>query len=154
MDFICFPMALEGVCWHNLYFHGGLTCFYRPKSRSKTAGLTIESLPPRQTTQMQELNYFPPRSYKSFFPWYLVHIPIDLTGIPMCYPRAAHLGQVSIADPRREDCPLIAVSDEFLTMTGYLREEVVGAAPRGRRLALRIFGIDLQLWPEIPVISQ
>eukprot|EP00435_Cladocopium_sp_Y103_P059807 s467_g21.t1 len=33
---------------------------------------------------------------------------------------------VSIADPRREDCPLIAVSDEFLTMTGYLREEVVG----------------------------
>ena len=103
---------------------------------------------------MQELNYFPPRSYKSFFPWYLVHIPIDLTGIPMCYPRAAHLGQVSIADPRREDCPLIAVSDEFLTMTGYLREEVVGAAARGRRLALRNFGIDLQLWPEIPVISQ
>lgn len=34
--------------------------------------------------------------------------------------------QVSIADPRRDDCPLIAVSDEFLTMTGYLREEVVG----------------------------
>jgi len=33
---------------------------------------------------------------------------------------------VSIADPRRDDCPLIAVSDEFLTMTGYLREEVVG----------------------------
>ncbi|CAK8986789.1 Phototropin-2 (Defective in chloroplast avoidance protein 1) (Non-phototropic hypocotyl 1-like protein 1) (AtKin7) (NPH1-like protein 1) [Durusdinium trenchii] len=33
---------------------------------------------------------------------------------------------VSIADPQREHCPLIAVSDEFLTMTGYLREEVVG----------------------------
>lgn len=34
--------------------------------------------------------------------------------------------QVTIADPQREDCPLIAVSDEFLTMTGYFREEVVG----------------------------
>lgn len=33
---------------------------------------------------------------------------------------------VTIADPRGEDCPLIAVSHEFETMTGYARSEVVG----------------------------
>jgi len=33
---------------------------------------------------------------------------------------------VSIADPRRSDAPLIAVSDEFETMTGYVREEIIG----------------------------
>lgn len=46
--------------------------------------------------------------------------------------------QVSIADPRRDDCPLIAVSDEFLTMTGYLREEVVG--PLASPVLLEISG--------------
>jgi len=33
---------------------------------------------------------------------------------------------VSIADPRGEDVPLIAVSDEFLVMSGYQREELIG----------------------------
>ncbi|CAK0791601.1 unnamed protein product, partial [Prorocentrum cordatum] len=33
---------------------------------------------------------------------------------------------VSIGDPRSEDCPLIAVSDEFEAMTGYSREEILG----------------------------
>ncbi|OLP80918.1 Blue-light photoreceptor [Symbiodinium microadriaticum] len=33
---------------------------------------------------------------------------------------------VTIAAPQAEDCPLIAISDEFVSMTGYRREEVLG----------------------------
>ena len=31
--------------------------------------------------------------------------------------------KVSIGDPRADDCPLVAVSDEFEVLTGYSREE-------------------------------
>lgn len=34
-----------------------------------------------------------------------------------------HFGKVSIADPRANDCPLVAVSDQFEQLTGYSREE-------------------------------
>eukprot|EP00429_Kryptoperidinium_foliaceum_P053339 CAMPEP_0176084524 /NCGR_PEP_ID=MMETSP0120_2-20121206/42297_1 /TAXON_ID=160619 /ORGANISM="Kryptoperidinium foliaceum, Strain CCMP 1326" /LENGTH=252 /DNA_ID=CAMNT_0017418327 /DNA_START=43 /DNA_END=797 /DNA_ORIENTATION=- len=33
---------------------------------------------------------------------------------------------VTIADPRAKDCPLIAVSDEFETLTGFRRNEILG----------------------------
>mmetsp|Transcript_60337 Transcript_60337/g.155481 ORF Transcript_60337/g.155481 Transcript_60337/m.155481 type:complete len:649 (+) Transcript_60337:96-2042(+) len=33
---------------------------------------------------------------------------------------------VTIGDPRKPDCPLIAVSDEFEAMTGYSRNEIIG----------------------------
>eukprot|EP00415_Alexandrium_ostenfeldii_P003474 UN3474 len=33
---------------------------------------------------------------------------------------------VTIADPRGVDCPLIAVSDEFINMTGFQRSEILG----------------------------
>ena len=55
-----------------------------------------------------------------------VFVPNDDSSRVCCSVEAPTASQVSIADPRRDDCPLIAVSDEFLTMTGYLREEVVG----------------------------
>lgn len=37
---------------------------------------------------------------------------------------------VSVGDPRRDDCPLIAISDEFETMTGYSRQELIGNSCR------------------------
>jgi len=33
---------------------------------------------------------------------------------------------VSIGDPRADDCPLVAVSDQFEALTGYSREEIIG----------------------------